>query len=37
MNRIMKRNAEEMGADVEDTTDRKKQCFGIEDLVFLLW
>jgi len=32
-----KRNAEEMGTDVEDTTDRKKKCFGIENLVFLLF
>ena len=32
-----KRNAVELGADVEDTEDRKKQCFGIEDLVFLLF
>jgi hypothetical protein len=29
-----KRNAEEMGADVKDTTERKKKCFGIENLVF---
>jgi len=32
-----KRNAEEMGADVEDTVGRKKQCFGIEDLFFLFF
>ena len=32
-----KRNAEEMGANVEDTTDRKKKCFGIENLVFLFF
>jgi hypothetical protein len=32
-----KRNAEEMGADVEDTTDRKKKCVGIENLVFLFF
>jgi len=32
-----KRNAAEMGADVEDTTDRKKKCFGIENLVFLFF
>ena len=32
-----KRNAEEMGADVEDTTDRKRKCVGIENLVFLFF
>jgi len=32
-----KRNAEEMGADVEDTAERKKKCFGIENLVFLFF
>jgi hypothetical protein len=32
-----KRNAEEMGADVEDTTEIKKQCIGIENLVFLFF
>ena len=32
-----KRNAEEMGADVEDTTNRKRKCFGIENLVFLFF
>jgi hypothetical protein len=32
-----KRNAEEMGADVEDTVAKKKQCFGIENLVFLFF
>jgi len=32
-----KRNAEEMGAGVEDTTDRKKKCIGIENLVFLFF
>jgi hypothetical protein len=32
-----KRNAEEMGADVEDTVERKKQCIGIEILVFLFF
>jgi hypothetical protein len=32
-----KRNAEEMGADVEDTADRKKKCVGIENLVFLFF
>jgi hypothetical protein len=37
MNRIMKRNAEEMGADVEDTVERKKKCFGIENLFFLFF
>jgi len=33
----IKRNAEEMGADVEDTVERKKQCIGIENLVFLFF
>jgi len=33
----IKRNAEEMGADVEDTVERKKQCIGIEDLIFLFF
>ena len=37
MNRIIKRKAAEMGADVEDTVERKKQCFGIENLVFLFF
>ena len=37
MNRIMKRNAEEMGADVEDTTEIKKQCIGLENLFFLFF
>ena len=37
MNRIIKRNAEEMGADVEDTVERKKKCVGIKDLVFLFF
>jgi hypothetical protein len=32
-----KRNAEEMGADVEDTVERKKRCVGIENLVFLFF
>jgi hypothetical protein len=32
-----KRNAAEMGADVEDTTAIKKQCVGIENLVFLFF
>jgi hypothetical protein len=32
-----KRNAEEMGADVEDTEEIKKQCIGIENLVFLFF
>ena len=32
-----KRNAEEMGADVEDTREIKKKCFGIENLVFLFF
>ena len=32
-----KRNAEEMGADVEDTREIKKQCFGSENLVFLFF
>jgi len=32
-----KRNAEEMGADVENTTEIKKQCVGIENLVFLFF
>ena len=31
-----KRNAEEMGPNVEDTVSKKK-CFGIEDLVFLFF
>ena len=34
---MSKRKAEEMGADVEDTTDRKKKCVGIENLVFLFF
>ena len=34
---LNKRNAEEMGADVEDTTEIKKKCFGIENLVFLFF
>jgi len=32
-----KRNAEEMGADVEDTTEIKKQCIGKENLFFLFF
>jgi len=32
-----KRNAEEMGADVEDTREIKKQCVGIENFVFLFF
>ena len=32
-----KRNAEEMGADVEDTREIKKKCVGIENLVFLFF
>jgi len=32
-----KRNAEEMGADVDDTTENKKQCVGIKDLVFFFF
>jgi hypothetical protein len=32
-----KRNTEEMGTDVEDTTEIKKQCIGIENLVFLFF
>jgi hypothetical protein len=32
-----KRNAEVMGADVEDTREIKKQCIGIENLVFLFF
>jgi len=32
-----KRNAEEMGADVEDTREIKKKCVGIEILVFLFF
>jgi hypothetical protein len=34
---MSKRNAEEMGADVEDTADRKKKCVGSENLVFLFF
>ena len=32
-----KRKAEVMGADVEDTREIKKKCFGIENLVFLFF
>jgi len=32
-----KRNAEEMGADVEDTREIKKRCVGIENFVFLFF
>ena len=32
-----KRNAVEMGADVEDTTEIKKQCIGSENLVFFFF
>jgi len=35
--KMSKRNAVEMGAGLDDTEDRKKQCVGIEDLVFLLF
>ncbi len=32
-----KRNAEEMGADVEATTDRKRKCVGRENLFLLFF
>ena len=32
-----KRNAVEMGANVEDTEEIKKQCVGIENLFFLFF
>jgi len=34
---MSKRKAAEIDANVEDTVERKKQCFGIEDLVFLFF
>ena len=34
---MSKRKAAEIDANVEDTADRKKQCVGIEDLVFLFF
>jgi len=34
---MSKRKAAEIDANVEDTTDRKKKCIGIENLVFLFF